>query len=394
MGKSEKIATLAIAAGCAVGGWLCCRLFGNGDSSGSSAQPPEAVQSVAVRAAELRPCNVSERHVAHAEAMQEVDLLPQVDGYVQEIKFKEGELVKAGQLLYVLDDERYRAVANQRKADLAAAEAEERRAKRYFERMQSVDARGITQLERDNAEAAAEASVAAVLQKKADLVVAEYDLKKTKVYAPISGQIGKTSAHVGDYVAPSKGALAHIMQVDPIRVSFPLTDRAFVKWREAQQAGGKGNDFRARLLLPDGSEYGHEGEVDFDDNQMSRETATIIVRMSFPNPKRMLVPNTYLTLLADGKSPESLPCVPQQSVVEDPTGGKSVFVLGDDMTVALRGVSVRKACAGWVPVVSGLKAGEKVVVSGVSKLREGAKVRLVEATGNADLDPDHQTKIR
>ena len=376
-----------IAATCAVGGWAVHRIQSqvtSGDPAGAAA-PAEAVTSVAVRSVELRPYNLPDRYVAHAEAMQEVELLPQVDGYVREIKFREGDLVKEGQLLYVLDDERYRAVANQRKADLAAAEAEERRAKRYYERMQSADERGITQLERDNAEAAAESSRAAVLQKKADLVVAEYDLKKTKVFAPISGQIGKTSAHVGDYVAPSKGALAHIMQVDPIRVSFPLTDRSFVKWRAAQE-DGVGNDFRARLLLPDGTEYGYEGKMDFDDNQMSLETATIIVRMSFPNPKRMLVPNAYLTLLADRRSPDRLPCVPQQAVIDDPGGNRAVFVLGDDMTVALRAVSVRKAFEGWVPVVSGLKEGEKVVVSGVSKLRTGMKVRLVEATGNADLN--------
>ena len=153
------------------------------------------------------------------------------------MKFKEGDTVKAGQLLYVLDDERYQAVANQRKAALAAAEAELRRADRYFKRMSEADARGITQLERDNAEAAAESAKAGVLQAKANLVVAEYDLKKTKVYAPISGQIGKSNMYVGDYVAPSKGALARIVQIDPMRVTFPLTDRSYIAWRRAKEEG-------------------------------------------------------------------------------------------------------------------------------------------------------------
>ncbi|MBR7146953.1 MAG: efflux RND transporter periplasmic adaptor subunit [Oscillospiraceae bacterium] len=227
---------------------------------------------MAVREVEEREYNLPEKFVAHAEAMQEVDLLPQVDGYVKEIKFREGDLVKAGEVLYVLDDERYRAVANQRKADLAAAEAEERRASRYNERMQKADERGITQKERDDAEAGFERAKAAVLQAKANLVVAEYDLKKAKVIAPISGQIGKTSAHVGDYVAPSKGALARIVQVDPIRVSFPLTDRAYIGWRTALKKGNA-PDYRMRLILPDGSEYGEEGSWDFDDNAMSKETA-------------------------------------------------------------------------------------------------------------------------
>ena len=309
------VATVVLAAVCVAGGWIARGIL----VKGGAAQGPNLAammagmpQTVAVRPVEMRPYNLPERYVAHAEAVQEVDLLPQVDGYIKEIKFKEGDLVKEGQLLYVLDDERYQAVVNQRKADLAAAEAEQRRTQRYYDRMQKADERGITQLERDNAEADAERSKAAVLQAKANLVVAEYDLKKAKVYAPISGQIGKTTAHVGDYVAPSKGALAHIMQVDPIRVTFPLTDRAFIQWREAQRKGGSGDNIRHRLLLPDGEEYTGEGKLDFDDNQMSRDTATIIMRLSFANPDRLLVPNSYLTLLVDRRKPK-----PVADVVRD-----------------------------------------------------------------------------
>ena len=400
-GKKSKvgsfIATIVLALVCAVAGWIGHDLLVKAHSKAGpnmAAMMAGAVQTVAVRPVEKRPYNLPERYVAHAEAVQEVDLLPQVEGYIKEICFKEGDIVKEGQILYVLDDERYQAVVNQRKADLAAAEAEQRRAARYYERMQNADERGITQLERDNAEAAAESSKAAVLQAKANLVVAEYDLKKAKIYAPIPGQIGKTKAHVGDYVAPSKGALAHIMQVDPIRVTFPLTDRAFVKWREAQQKGGIGDDFRTRLLLPDGSEYEGEGKLDFDDNQMSRETATIIVRLSFANPDRLLVPNSYLTLLADRRTPESLVSIPQQAVFDIAGGNQGVYVLKDDSTVEQRVVTVRESFEGWAPVVTGLAEGEKVVISGVHKLRPGAKVAVVEPTDNDDLNPNYQPPIK
>ena len=392
------VATVVLAAVCVAGGWIARGIL----VKGGAAQGPNLAammagmpQTVAVRPVEMRPYNLPERYVAHAEAVQEVDLLPQVDGYIKEIKFKEGDLVKEGQLLYVLDDERYQAVANQRKADLAAAEAEQRRTQRYYDRMQKADERGITQLERDNAEADAERSKAAVLQAKANLVVAEYDLKKAKVYAPISGQIGKTTAHVGDYVAPSKGALAHIMQVDPIRVTFPLTDRAFMAVREATKAGRKVTDeVRTRLLLPDGSEYEGEGKYDFDDNQMSRETATIIMRLSFANPDRLLVPNTYLTLLADKRNPKPLACVPQQAVFDIAGGNQGVYVLRDDMTVEQRVVTVREAFEGWTPVLTGVKDGEKVVISGIAKLRPGSKVVLAEATGNDDLNPNYKAPIK
>ena len=191
------IGTIVLAGACGAAGWIARGLVPQGGPKGPGMMAPPPA-SVAVRPAELRPYNLPERYVAHAEAVQEVDLLPQVDGYIKEIKFKEGDTVKEGQLLYLLDDERYQAAVNQRKADLAAAEAEMRRTARYWERMQKADARGITQKERDDAEAAAEQAKAAVQQRKADLIVAEYDCKKARVVAPISGQIGKTTAHVGD----------------------------------------------------------------------------------------------------------------------------------------------------------------------------------------------------
>ena len=395
----STIGALVLAAVCAAGGWIGCGMWmraakakaGNPAAMAAMAAAAGGV-TVAVTNAEMRAYNLPERFVAHAEAVQEVDLLPQIDGYVKEIKFKEGDVVKAGQTLYVIDDERYLAVANQRKADLAAAEAEARRAVRYFERMQKADERGITQLERDNAEAAAEKAKASVLQAKANLVVAEYDLKKTTVVAPISGQIGKSSAHVGDYVAPSKGALAKIVQIDPIRVSFPLTDRAYIAWRQEQRSGSA-KPFRMRLILPDGSDYDREGAWAFDDNQMSRETASIMMRLKFPNPERLLIPNSYVTLLTDFQDPPKFPSVPQQSLIDLPGGNRGVWVLRDDMTVEQRPVETKEAFNGWTPVVKGIEAGERIVISGVAKLGPGMKVAIVEPTSNDDINANHKSPI-
>ena len=387
------VAQVALAAVGVAAGWIAKDMWPAGGAKPQMAGPAGGPPTVAVTNAELRVYNLPERFVAHAEAVHEVDLLPQIDGYVREVKFKEGDVVEAGQLLYVIDDERYQAVANQRKADLEAAEAEARRAERYWERMQSADARGITQLERDNAEAGAEKAKAAVLQAKANLVVAEYDLKKTTVVAPISGQIGKSSAHVGDYVAPSKGALAKIVQIDPIRVSFPLTDRAYVAWRQSQKAG-TAKDFRMRLLLPDGSDYDREGSWDFDDNQMSRETASIMMRLKFPNPERLLIPNSYVTLLTDYLEPPSYPSVPQQCLFDLPGGNQGVWVVKDDQTVEQRPVEAKEPFNGWSPVVKGLEAGERVVLAGGVKLGPGVKVAFVDPTSNDDINPDHKSPIQ
>ena len=389
VGSAIGVVVLVVAS--VTGGWVACDLWPK--KAAPKMQMPQMAASVAVRPVEERLYNLPERFVAHAEPVQEVELLPQVDGYVKEIRFKEGDIVKAGDVLYVLDGERYQAIVNQRKADLEAAESEKRRADRYFKRMEKADERGITQLERDNAEAAADSANAAVMQAKANLIVAEYDLKKTCIAAPISGQIGKTSAHIGDYVSPSKGSLARIVQIDPIRISFPLTDRAYVGWRAAQLKGSA-PDYRLRLMLPDGSEYGEEGKWDFDDNEMSKDTATIIMRLSFPNPDRMLIPNSYVTLLTDRKTPPKMPCVPQQAIFDLTGGSQGVWVLKDDETVEQRVVEVREMSEGWSPVITGLQLGEKVVISGHGKLAPGMKVKVVEPTDNDDLNPNYQPPVK
>ncbi len=387
------VAQIVTCAVCVAVGWIAKE---NWPQKREAANPMAAMagmaQTVAVTNVIEKAYNKPSAFVAHAEPVQEVELLPQVDGYILEMKFKEGDTVKAGDLLYVLDDERYRAVVNQRKADLEAAEAEARRAKRYYDRMQNADERGITQLERDNAEAASESAAAAVLQAKANLVVAEYDLKKAQVIAPISGQIGKSSAHVGDYVAPSKGALARIVQIDPMRVSFPMTDREYIAWREAQLKG-TAEAMRLRLTLADGSEYNAQGTWDFDDNEMSASTATIQMRLSFPNPDRLLIPNSYVTLLADLQNPPKYPSVPQSAIFDLPGGNVGVWVVKDDGTVEARPVKTRVAHLGWTPVLEGLAAGEKVVISGVAKLQAGMKVVETAPTPNEDIDPDYKPSV-
>jgi RND family efflux transporter MFP subunit len=245
-----------------------------------------------------------EKITARVESMAEIDLLPQIDGYIKEIKFLAGDHVRAGDALYELDDERFRVVIEQRKAELELAEAEVRRAARFWERMQKSDARGIMQREYDTAEADAEKARAAAAVAKANLMMAEYDLKKTKVVAPISGWIGKTNVHKGDSVGPNKGPLAHIMQIDPIRVTFSLTACAYLDWREAIMKQNA-SDFRLRLILPNGKLYDKGGTWDFYSHEVNMETGTITMCLSFPNPDGLLLPNSRVMLL-------KLPLTPQK----------------------------------------------------------------------------------
>ncbi len=383
------IGWLLTVAACLAAGWIAREMFPEEKSAPPAmVMPPSTVSTTNVQ---MRAYNLAERFVAHAEAMQEIDLLPQVDGYIKEVRFSEGDIVEAGAVLYVIDNERYSAIVNQRKADLEAAEAEAERARRYRARMEAADARGITQQELDNVISLDLSAKAKVLQAKANLVVAEYDMNHAIVKAPFKGKIGKSRAYLGDYVSPSKGPLAHLVQIDPVRVSFPLTDRSYIAWRNAVLKGDSSAiDKRLRLILPDDSEYtGGEGSFAYDDSTMDASTASITMRLTFPNPDRLLVPNTYLTLVADYKNPPFYTCVPQTAIIDLPGGSQGVWLVKNDGTVTAREVKTLGTFEGWVPVISGLAEGDTVVTSGTGKLGEGMKVVNVIPTPNDENDPGH-----
>ncbi len=351
--------------------------------------------AVAVDEVKAERFNPPETFIGHVEPVQEVDILPQIEGYVKEVRFTEGDEVKEGDLLFVIDDERYRADQGVAEAEVAAArsnvvqaEAAVERAERLLRRLKAVDSRAITQTEMDAAEtglaadrAALGSAKSAVAQAEAKLASTAFNLKHTKIYAPISGRIGKSLRHAGDFVSPSKGALARIVQMDPVRVSFPITDRAYLAWgRSAENRGAKvGDTRRLRLRLADGTIYPADGVWEFSDNEMSVETATLIIRAKFPNAARTLVPNAYVTVLADESDPAAVPVIPFLAVAKSGQA-TGVWLYGDDGTVHFREIEPGLRAEGKLHARSGVSAGEKIVIQGVHKLGEGMKVRVVPAT--------------
>ena len=352
------------------------------------------VPSVAVGEVASEIFNPPEEFVGHIEPVQEVDLLPQIDGYLKELRFSEGDLVKAGDILFVIDPERYAAADAVAKATLAQAkgkvgecQAAVDRSERYLSRLNAADARGITATEKDAAEtglaadrAALASAKAAVAQAEAKIAESAFALKHTKICAPISGRIGKAFMHAGDYVSPSKGALARIVQTDPVRVTFPITDRAYLAWGESD--GGSGRNVadtrRLRLRLADGTIYPAAGEWAFSDNEMSEATATLTVRATFPNPAGALLPKAYVTVLADEADPKPVATVPFLAVAK--SGGKVGLWTLDGDVVHFREIVAGGKADGRVRVVKGATSGEKIVVQGVHKLGEGMQVRVVPAS--------------
>ena len=331
--------------------------------------------------------NPPSEHVGHVESAQEADILPQVDGYIKRVCFTEGAMVAQGDLLFEIDDEQYAAARNLRRSEVASAEAkvvvaeaEVDRAERYFRRIAAVDERSVSATERDAAEtslasakAALNAANAAVAQAKAAEAIADFNFKHTKVFSPMRGRIGKAFRHVGDYVSPSKTALARVVQTDPVRVVFPVCDRDCGEWTGAHARDSR----RIRLVLPDGSIYGHEGTLEFGDNEINRATGTLSIRVSFPNPEGRLLANEFVRVVADGRNPPKALVVPTAALVRT-DGGLEAWRIGDDGTAHPVPVSTDGAWNGLSRIASGLSEGDVVVGRGAFKLKDGDKVKVVE----------------
>ncbi len=361
-----------------VGGFLGYFYHGhqikNAKAPGGMPQMPAFVRAEEVK---LLPYNPTEKFVGHVEAEQHVDIRARVSGHLKEVAFAEGAQVKEGDLLFRIDDEEYRAKVAQRKAEIAQAEAIVARTEKQLKRMEEADPRSISPLDLDNAHADDASARAVLAQAKANLTVAEIDLKHTSIYAPFTGRMGRKFASKGDYITPSFGSLAKIVQTDPMRVTFPMTDRQYLDFAQEAQQMGENSVLRQRIVLPNGSEYPEQGHIEFADNEMSAQTATIQVRLSFPNPKGLLVPNTFVSLLTDLKKPESLPSVPKTAVLIT-SSAKIVWRLDADNKAEPVPVEIIGSVGAMSAVKGNLKAGDRIVTEGIHKIRPGATVQLAQ----------------
>ncbi len=336
---------------------------------------------VEVEEVSLRALNPATRFIGAVEPVQEVELKAQVAGYIAKVAFEEGSMVKAGDPLFQIDNSTYTALVAQRTAELAKANAEAERACRYDARMQKVDKRSVTQTEIDSAHAGALQAKAMVKQAEANLLAAKIDLERTLIKAPISGRIGSAKAKLGDYVAPSSAALARIIQTDPIRVVFSISDRDYLKG----MSGHVKDNMRYRVMLPTGDFYEKLGTLDFVDNEMSESTASLPIRLRFDNPKQKLLSKGYVSVYIDEKAAAKVTTVPQTAIL---TNAKGSFVY---VPTAEGGVTMRPVTLGVVQgmyvQVSGVAAGEKVVTSGVSQINPTSKVEIVSADAAQAVAP-------
>ncbi len=343
--------------------------------------PPPAVTVVSVVRESIAPTT---SFTGRVEAVDTVDLRARVTGFLEQRLFEEGADVAVGDLLFILEKAPYEARLEQVKATVARAEATLQLATIDSKRQKELVKRQAAAQAKLDESVAKEGETRADLQRqKAELRQAELDLGYTEIRAPIAGRIGRAAFSVGDYVTPESGALATIVSQDPITVLFPVTQRELLEVRK--KSGEARRDPRAipvRVELADGSQYQHEGIIDFVDVQADPGTDSVTIRAELKNPDRSLIDGQVVGVVVETAAPEPVLLVPQQALQADQQG---IFVLTLDAEdkVQVRRITIGRSLEGRTIVTSGLEEGERVITEGVQKVRPGQIVAPAAASAAA-----------
>lgn len=310
------------------------------------------------------------------------EVRPQVGGVIKSRLFQEGAIVQAGQSLYQIDPATYQATYNSAAASLAQAQAQALAAKLKADRYKTlVESGAVSKQDNDDAQATAAQTAAAVAVQKAALDTARINLNYTKVASPITGRIGKSAVTPGALVTANQAtALATVQDLSKIYVDLTQTSAELLKLKQQFASGklGKTNSATVTLKLEDGSTYPIPGKLEFSDVTVDAGTGSVTLRAVFPNPNGVLLPGMYVrATLSEGVASGGI-LIPQTAVNRDPKGGATVMLVG------AKGPEPRPITLGrtigdkWL-VTSGLKAGDKVIVEGLLKVRPGAPIKAVPA---------------
>jgi membrane fusion protein, multidrug efflux system len=353
------------------------------DGPTQQAAPPAPPPAVGVIVAAKKEITAGTDFTGRVEAVDKVDLRARISGFLEKRLFTEGQDVKEGDLLFVIEKGPYAAEVDQRKATIAHAEAELKNASLQLERgrelLRNSNIPKATVDERAAAEAMSQANV---LQAKAALQASEINLGYTEIRSPVAGRIGRAAYSVGNFVSPESGTLAVIVSQDPIYVTFPVSQRQLLEARAHQLSGETAaKNLIVHAQLPDGSVYQHPGRLSFLGVQVDRGTDTVAVRADFPNPERVLVDGQFVSVTVARGQPQLAITVPQSAIQIDQAGAY-VLIVDAEKKVALRRVTLGAGGrSGDAVVEKGIAEGESVLVEGIQKVRPGQVVNpsMVEA---------------
>ncbi|EKS6543320.1 efflux RND transporter periplasmic adaptor subunit [Enterobacter hormaechei] len=359
---------------------VCAALLTGCDGQENPQQHAQAPQ-VSVHIVKSAPLAVKTELPGRTDAYRVAEVRPQVSGIILHRNFTEGSDVKAGESLYQIDPATYQAAYDNAKGELVKAQAAANIAhltvKRY---VPLVGTQYVSKQEYDQAVATAQQADASVVAAKAGVESARINLAYTKVTSPINGRIGKSSVTEGALVTNGQStALATVQQFDPIYVDVTQSSSDFMRLKQ-QTSLQKGDTSSVELLMENGQPYPLKGTLQFSDVTVDESTGSITLRALFPNPQHMLLPGMFVRARIDeGTQPDAI-LVPQQGVTRTPRGDATVLVVNDKNQVESRTVVAPQAIGDRWLITEGLKNGDRVIISGLQKVRPGVTVVAIPDT--------------
>ncbi|HHG8782847.1 efflux RND transporter periplasmic adaptor subunit [Enterobacter hormaechei] len=359
---------------------VCAALLTGCDGQENPQQHAQAPQ-VSVHIVKSAPLAVTTELPGRTDAYRVAEVRPQVSGIILHRNFTEGSDVKAGESLYQIDPATYQAAYDNAKGELVKAQAAANIAhltvKRY---VPLVGTQYVSKQEYDQAVATAQQADASVVAAKAGVESARINLAYTKVTSPINGRIGKSSVTEGALVTNGQStALATVQQLDPIYVDVTQSSSDFMRLKQ-QTSLQKGDTSSVELLMENGQPYPLKGTLQFSDVTVDESTGSITLRALFPNPQHMLLPGMFVRARIDeGTQPDAI-LVPQQGVTRTPRGDATVLVVNEKNQVESRTVVAPQAIGDRWLITKGLKNGDRVIISGLQKVRPGVTVVAIPDT--------------
>ncbi len=329
------------------------------DASAKRANMQPQAPAVVLYNVSEKTLSSSRSFIGRVEAIQSVSLRPQVSGEIMKVNFKEGSFVKAGQILFTIDSSNYQATVDLRRAELEQAQASLTKSEKYLARVKSADKRSISASDIDAAESA-------FLQAKAALKLAEIDLAHTRILSPITGRTGAAAYTKGNYVTPASGALATIIQTDPVRVSFALPDKDYLDQLELFRKNGP--VYRTTLVLSNGRELDIQGERDFESNKVDDRTGTIEMVIRFPNPEGILIPGSMVRIGTRPIENDPSMIIPQESILAD-SQGSYVYTVDEKNIAHQTRIELGEEVGTMRKVTKGLKQNDRVIRIGLQNVR-------------------------
>jgi RND family efflux transporter MFP subunit len=345
-------------------------------SCGNPAPPPPPQPiPVTVYTAKKGSAQYYNLYPATVTAVNEVEVRPQVAGYITGIYFKEGQHVEKGQKLYSIDEQQYRGAYEQAVAQLNSSKANLSKLQQDADRYEELGKQdAIAQQTVQHAQADLEAGKKQVDAAKANVNAVQVNLRYSTIYAPLSGTIGISLVKIGASVSPGSTLLNTISSLDPIAVDVALDERLIPFIEKASKTNTLISDSIFTIILADQSRYPYPGKILIIDRAVDPQTATIKVRLTFPNPNNILRPGMSVNLKVLNNSGTETILIPYRAVIEQ-MGEYFVYVVNAD-TVAQRKVFIGQHIRDMAVVKSGLHENEVIVVDGIQKLKDGSKVKL------------------